>query len=507
MVVSHRHKDPYRAFFTIDELLGDYMVSLLNINDADSILEPSAGVGHLIDCVRTVSSKAMICAYEVNNKFAQELREKFRDDYQVKIYEKDTIFCEELDHREKFGPKFNKIIANPPYGGWQEQERRLELKIKFPGFYVRETYTLFLLRSLHLLEDNGRLVFIIPATFLYLNSHVAIRKFVFNNFTLESVDYFKSKLFPGISFGYADLCIICISAKKSSNAHCVKLRFIESLHQLINSNSIEHNQKTIAQSDVMATDDCSISTSMGNVHFDRDINIKFTMGDIANCVTGFYSGNDKHYLMISSNDIKRSKGYGVIQEECIENNPCQYTDILQGINGKGAYIPILKGGGYQFLKPSMWFVNWSNSAVEHYKTDKKARFQNSGYYFKNGIGFPMVTSNRPTAALIRNSLFDQSIVGIFPTGNVTLEFLLAYCNSLTFWNSLKQINPSANNSAKYIRKTPIFVPDENVQQRITLKTKELIHILDNNHKGSELLAMEIIRDVDSSVSELPKLSL
>jgi hypothetical protein len=149
------------------------------------------------------------------------------------------------------------------------------------------------------------------------------------------------------------------------------------------------------------------------------------------------------------------------------------------------------------MKPTQWYVDWSQDAVEHYKTNKKSRFQNSSYYFKTGIGFPMVTSKRPTAALIEESLFDQSIVGIFPKSSVDLYFLLAYCNSPVFWVCLKDINPSANNSARYILKTPVILPDEDTLKYISLKTQELLVELKQGNKQvlCEILQQEIIDSI------------
>jgi hypothetical protein len=72
-------------------------------------------------------------------------------------------------------------------------------------------------------------------------------------------------------------------------------------------------------------------------------------------------------------------------------------------------LPIVKGGNVKFLKQEAWFMNWSKEAVNHYKKDKKSRFQNPQYYFKFGIGVPMISSSSITASLIENKLFDQSL--------------------------------------------------------------------------------------------------
>lgn len=472
------------------------MASLLDLSPTDTLLEPAAGDGHLIAASRILEPKINVTAYEIHPQYSENLRARFLGDGNIRILEKDTIFCPELDLKESFGPKFSKIIANPPYGGWQELDRRSDLKKRFPGFYVKETYTLFLLRCLRLLKDEGRLVFIIPATFLYLNLHSSIREFILRDFTLESIDLFDSKLFPGIAFAYADLCIVCISANRPIPSHSIRLRAIDCIEDFGNSEHRELKSRFIVQHDVLKADGCSIPLNSTQSNQGYSERVFVPMSDIANCVTGFYSGNDKRFLRRSLQNLKRAEDYAAIGDDLIERNPALLSCPLEGIEGDKSYIPILKGGGYNFLKPSLWYMDWSKSSVAHYKSDKKSRFQNSSYYFKRGVGFPMVTSSRPTAALLENSLFDQSVVGIFPKTNVSLEFILAYCNSAPFWNSLKSINPSANNSCKYVLRTPIYLPEKERQDFISLKTKELIFILQNNESGAELLQREILKIVE-----------
>src|SRR5205085_705559 len=105
------------------------------------------------------------------------------------------------------------------------------------------------------------------------------------------------------------------------------------------------------------------------------------------------------------------------------------SNFREGVKGSRCFIPIVKGGGTKFFKPDIWYMDWSVEAVSEYKINKKARFQNSQYYFKYGIGVPMISSSKITAALIENRLFDQSIVGIFPRDPKWIFYLLALFNS------------------------------------------------------------------------------
>ncbi|OIP76769.1 MAG: hypothetical protein AUK48_05265 [Oscillatoriales cyanobacterium CG2_30_44_21] len=491
MVVHEPHRDPYRAFFTVDEALGDYMVSLLDLSDYDSLLEPAAGDGHLICSIKKTQIPCAITAYEINPNQIANLRSKFIDDSSIRIVERDTILCPDLDLKETFGSRFTKILANPPYGGWQEYERRSDLKKRFKGFYVRETYTLFLLRCLRLLETRGKLVFIIPNTFLYLNMHAPLRKHILENFSIETIDTFKSSLFSGISFGYADLCIISIMALPPEPNHSFRLRSVDSLSDFMSLSHIRVNSSFIKQKDLLRNSCYTIPTSRSQLTTGEFTLRQTLMSEIADCKTGFYSGNDKKFLRRDSLMVNRSNGYEVVDRERVQLDLDLINDLLTGIDSDRCFVPILKGGGFHFLKPVMWYLDWSCDAVAHYKSDSKARFQNHSYYFRRGIGFPMVTSTRPTASLIDHSLFDQSIVGIFPKG-IELEFLLAYCNSKPFWACLKTINPSANNSAKYVLRTPIIRAEPDQEAEIARQTRELLHLLRHGERGAEKLEVEIL---------------
>ena len=494
MVVRERHRDPYRAFFTDDETLGRYMASLLYLVEGDTVFEPAAGDGHLIEAVQKANSNLYITAYELHPNQTSNLQKKFSKDPTVRVVKEDTILCPNLELREKFGPRFSKIIANPPYGGWQECERRADLKKRFRGFYVRETYTLFLLRCLRLLKENGKLVFIIPNTFLYLHLHESLREYILKEFSIETIDVFKSSLFPRISFGHADLCIISISRKKTKAHHLFRLRFVDEISEFESPDHIEANSKFILQKDILRNHSYTIPVFPGQIAVEELSRNGLTVADIADCVTGFYSGNDKHFLRCASISVKRSNGYHIVDPNRVERQPEGVPHILNGLSGRCTFVPILKGGGYHFLKPNMWFVNWSKECVAHYKSDRKSRFQNSSYYFRKGIGFPMVTSTKPTASLIQESLFDQSIVGIFPK-RISLEFLLAYCNSTPFWVCLKAINPSANNSAKYVLRTPIILPDHDEEELIARQTRELLEILKVGEAGADSLQKEILDSI------------
>jgi hypothetical protein len=225
---------------------------------------------------------------------------------------------------------------------------------------------------------------------------------------------------------------------------------------------------------------------------------KLRIGDIADCVTGIYSGNDKQYLRPISLEAKNSKKYVLMDRDLICSDDVSRTDILDGVDAPACYIPVMKGGAVKYVKQDIWYLNWSKEAVRAYKTDKKARFQNSHYYFKYGIGIPMVSSSQVTAALIENKVFDQSIVGVFPKDAHWIYYLLAFFNSPTCNKLLRTINPSANNSANYVKKIPFIPPDEDTLGIINEKIGTIVATLKAGQtyaKEDELLVNKMISEI------------
>jgi len=72
----------------------------------------------------------------------------------------------------------------------------------------------------------------------------------------------------------------------------------------------------------------------------------------------------------------------------------------------------------------------------------------------------MVASARLTAAPLNKRLFDQGIVGIFSKDEKYLLYLLGFLNTGLATTLLRKINPTANNSANYLKRLPIVLPEE-----------------------------------------------
>ena len=417
----------YQAYYTKSEPIVSYMIDLLKLKGDEYILEPCAGDGVFIDPIIFKYSNIQIDAFELNDETFKNLLIKYSSNENITVRQADTLTDIDLEFQCSMGGKYDAVIANPPYGAWRTTEERKQLKKRYNGFYAKESYALFLYRCIESLKTGGKLVFIIPDTYLNLHRHKDIRKYILSHTKIKQIALFPSSYFPDVNFGYANLSIIALeksqSIKDSRNNSFQMVKGFKSVEEL--GKSVNHlSYITLKQEKLLNTNDYAFLSNC-NPKISRCIEQSQTnIGDICNCVTGFYSGNDKKYLKALNKEIRNAKRYDVVDVNKVTFDT--NVNSVNGIDSHKHFVPIVKGGNTKYYKPDNWFMEWSTQLVDFFKKDKKSRYQNASYYFKKGIAVPMVSSSSITGAIIENRLFDQSIVGVFPKDENNLHYLLAF---------------------------------------------------------------------------------
>lgn len=460
-----RERDRFQSHFTKSPYLVDYMVQMLHPRSGDLVLEPAAGHGSFVDAVLRTTPDVRIQAYELNEDSFLELKRKYEGDSRISLSHANTLVEGTFGPRARSQDVYDRIVANPPYGAWLEYSERDRLKLLYPGIYAKETYALFLALGVRLLKPGGRLVFITPDTFLNLHRHSYLRRVLLTQCLIREIAIFPSNFFLGIGFAYAKLSIITLEKSSSEsesleNGIVIRSNF-SAPSMLMDEATFDGTTMVRSQRDVYAAPDHAFLLN-DNIAVSRLLESSSPkLGELASCVTGFYSGDDQRFLRHNSPDARNARKYGRISSDLVTLSPTDKEKMI-GISGRRCFVPIRKGGSAEYVATEHWFMDWSQNAVSHYKTDKKARYQNSQYYFRNGIGVPMVSSRRVKAALIQQELFDQSIVGIFPHDVDLVPYLLCLLNSSTGNVLVRTVNPSANNSANYLKKIPVVMPSSDL---------------------------------------------
>lgn len=518
-------KDTFCSYYTNSDEITSYMVNRLEIEENDIILEPSAGEGIFIDQILNSNKMIQIDALDINAEAIKILNSKYQDLPSITVRETDTLLDDRLDLLSSpelwikqtdtlldeqlnffgsIGGHYNKVIGNPPYGAWQDYDKRAQLKKKYPGQYVKETYSLFLLRCISLLRNGGRLSFIIPDTYLFLNLHAKLRELLLTSTRIVEIITFPSKFFPGVSFGYSNLSIITLERTNKENALNNTVRIVQGFESanefqlLLNDSQLPDNLSTffVKQSDVLTNDKHRfiLADSSTNAIINTAL---IRLGDIANIVTGFYTGDNKRFIRAADDSVKGSKNYEKVNPSQIFN--CSSLSGIKEVSE--GYIPYVKSASKTryYREKDEWFVRWDEDTIEYYNSHPKSRFQNSAFYFKKGVAIPMVKASTIRAFYIENRVFDQSIVGIFPKDQSKILYVLALMNSDIVNELIHTINPTANNSANYIKQIPYFEPPKSVLEKINNKVK---HILSLGEKGKITECEKLHSELNHTINEL-----
>jgi adenine-specific DNA-methyltransferase len=190
-----------KGFVPTPEPIVDLMVAKLFLKKPphrkDTVLDPGCGRGAFIDgiicwCRKHNTPLPGIIGIESDPKFIRQTKERFSSFSSVKIVEQDFLASVDCNY-----DKYDYIIGNPPYVSitkLSEQERSV-----FRGRYATakgrfDLYLLFFERALNCLNPNGRLVFITPEKFLYVETAQPLR-FMLGKIAVEEIHLVNEDIF------------------------------------------------------------------------------------------------------------------------------------------------------------------------------------------------------------------------------------------------------------------------------------------------------------------------
>lgn len=184
-----------------------FMVSLFDYSKCANIrlLDPGAGLGALSTafletcCSNERIKRVEVVAYEIDPFFKVNLLEHLEkysninsNLFSVHVVEKD--FIEESVNLilSKNFKKFTHAILNPPYKKINSQSLHRQL-LHNVGIETVNLYTAFLALTMHLVEDEGEIVAIIPRSFCNGSYYKSFREDLLKNVSIKQIHLFNAR--------------------------------------------------------------------------------------------------------------------------------------------------------------------------------------------------------------------------------------------------------------------------------------------------------------------------
>ena len=183
--ISIEHRKKFAQFFTPFPI-ADLMVKwILGNENLKTVLEPAFGLGVFSRAILNHKEEIEIKGFEIDEIIFRNTKRYFEDIENVSLLLQDYM-CNDWQN------KYDGIICNPPYFKFHDYDNKnilkeieRNLKCKLNGF--TNLYTLFLLKSIHQLSQNGRCAYIIPSEFLNSDYGKLVKSYLLKSKTLRHI--------------------------------------------------------------------------------------------------------------------------------------------------------------------------------------------------------------------------------------------------------------------------------------------------------------------------------
>ena len=185
--------------------LANAMVKLFVSEKINNILEPSCGDGVFIEALNQqnfISKGNTVTAIEIEKEEANKVCKAFECNDNVCVYNEDFF---EFYKKNEDDAKYDLIIGNPPYIRYQyltEVQREIQSKILtdngMKSNKLINAWVCFLVASVQLLSQNGKIAFVIPAEILQVAYAEDLRKYLADNLQRMTLITFEKLVFDEI---------------------------------------------------------------------------------------------------------------------------------------------------------------------------------------------------------------------------------------------------------------------------------------------------------------------
>jgi adenine-specific DNA-methyltransferase len=198
----------------------------------NTMLEPAFGLGVFSRILLEKKKKIKITSFDIDPVISAIAKGNFSDSPNVELLIEDYLFND-------WENKYDAVVCNPPYLKFHDydnkktlNEIRCKLKVNLSGF--TNIYTLFLLKSIYQLSDNGRLAYIVPSEFFNSDYGTYVKDYLLQSNALRHIIVFD---FNENVFGDALTTSTIILLAKDDNfgqVHFTTVKKVDDLSKISN---------------------------------------------------------------------------------------------------------------------------------------------------------------------------------------------------------------------------------------------------------------------------------
>lgn len=294
-ILVEGEKSKLGSYYTPDWIVGRIAERLAG--SGGLYLDPCCGTGQfLLAFADLIGKPESIYGIDIDpvavNVAKINLMIRFRDtDFQPGIFCNDSLmnYNESLlfDSIDSL-PQFDIIATNPPWGSHYRKEELAMLRHLYPEITSGESFSCFLVKSMRMLKNGGRLSFLLPESVLNVRMHHDIRNYMLGNAMITRIEK-ERRIFRNVFSSAVIIDIVKERGDGSVEIHnggsrysVSQKRFMKSCNNIFDINISPEDERIIAR-----------------IYSRRHIDLKRG----ASWALGIVTGNNKEH-------VKRERGEG-----------------------------------------------------------------------------------------------------------------------------------------------------------------------------------------------------
>lgn len=335
--------------------------------------------------------------------------------------------------------KYDVVVTNPPYMGASNMNPKLNEFIKQNYTdYKSDFFSAFIVKCSNMAKPECYCSFFTPYVWMFIQSYEKLRQYLYQQATLETLIQFEYSAFEEAT---VPVCTFTFSNRYVNKKGCY-LRLVD-----FRGGMEVQRQKTL---EAMTNHDCGFYYEQSTDNFAK----------IPGSPVAYWVSNN----FLKAFDNEKIGKYTISDGQTKTGNNDKYLRLLWEVPvseiGKGKHWVLhAKGGAFR-----RWYgnidtlIDWSDSAREHYRTDHVARIAPEYIWFRKGICWTLISSNKLHGfrLLDDNSTFNLAAPSVFFNNDRMMFYILGYLNTKFSQEIIALLNPTLNTNISDITAQPLY---------------------------------------------------
>lgn len=388
----------------------------------------------------------------IGRSFAEDI---FQIEYQ-------NIAAEQLlplvKQAEILSKKYDIVATNPPYMNKYSARLKDYINQHFAA-YKGDLFSVFMFRNFAFCKENGYSGFMTPNVWMFIKSYEELRSFIIRNKSIATlVQMAKGAFFKEAT---VDVCAFVLSNKHSD---------IKGIYIRLEEFKGDMEKQKSAVLNAIADRKC---------HYVHEVLPETFLRIPGMTIAYWISGQ---YLGLFEKEKIGNYAISDGQTKTGDNN--KYLRFIwepstQNVGKGKKWVFHVKGGAFRRWYGNIdTFIDWSETARQHYREDHVARIAPEYIWFRRGISWNLITSyERFAVRLLRETdTFNLAAPSIFFNDVDMTTYILGFMNSKVAEMGIRMLNPTLNTNIGDIMAQPLVYDKVDAIGKINPRVEECIQI-------------------------------